>query len=175
MKFRHTLLILFYSFLIFSCSTTEEIVENTSGGIYPSWYSANGFGSDSTNFSGYGLAIASDSSVAITRATEDAKKHLDLAIGKMAEDVRNQLVANDVASAGNTDFILILRNAHADAIKKAELIAHTVIGEGGNYRAFAKVEISREMLITQLEFGFNGHPRYWAAYSENPNFQSVFN
>jgi hypothetical protein len=176
MNLRNAFVLLLSAFLIYSCSSTEGVVDSASdSGLFPSWYSSNGFQSDSTTFSGYGIAIAADSVVAIQRATDEAKKNLDLAIGKLAEDVRTQLVSEGVSSVSNTDFILILRNAHADAISMASLTSQRVIEEDRRFRGFAEVEITKEDLVNQLEEGFNGHPRYWAAFSNNDSFQSIMN
>ncbi len=175
MTLRLTLLALVSTFFIYACSSSSGTVgDTTSGGIFPGWYLSSGFQADSSTFSGFGNAIAADSTRAIERATADAKTQLDLAIGKMAEDVRKSLVNDGVASASNTDFILILRNAHADAIN-ASLVSNTnVIKDGNTFRSFAEVTITRSELVSQLEKGFTGHPRYWGAFSDNPTFRASF-
>ena len=174
MNLRYSLFLIIPVLFIYSCSSTDSVVENTSSGLYPSWYSSNGFQSDSTIFSGFGSAIASDSSLAIQRASDESKKNLDLAIGNMAEDVRAQLVSDGVSSAGNTDFILILRNAHADAVNQSDMIEYSTLKEGDIYRSFVQVGITKTELLNQLETGFNGHPRYWATFSDNSAFKTLF-
>ena len=176
MTLRNALLALLTTFFVYSCSSSEGLMDSsTSSGLFPDWYSASLFEADSVSFSGFGLAIAADSTSAIQRASDDALKNLDIRIGNLAEDVRTKLVSDGVTAANNTDFILILRNAHADAIRNGIITEYSVVNEEGNYRAFAKAELSRSELINLLEEGFTGHPRYWASYSESSIFQSVFN
>ena len=82
-----SLLTLITVLFFYSCSSTGGI--NTTSGstnqIIPSWYSTTGFQADSSNFYGCGLSIASDSALAMVRATGDAYKMLDLAIGDLIE------------------------------------------------------------------------------------------
>jgi len=175
MTLRLALLTIFTASFIYSCSSSNSVVESSSSNeIFPVWYSMSSFQADSNSFSGFGIAIATDSTVAMHRASLEAKKNLDLAIGKISEDIRTQIVSEGNSSAGNTDFILILRNAHADAVEESNLSNHHVINENGKFRAFAEMNISKIELIKQLEVGFKGHPRYWASFSDNSTFQASF-
>lgn len=176
MSLRTLLFTAFISTILISCSSTSSTVstDTLSSGLYPAWYNSAGYAADSVSISGFGTAIASDSTTASLRAHTEAKKNLDLYIGKLAEDVRIKLREAGVESVSNTDFILILRNAHSQAINSANSIQDQTILSNTNYRSSAEIRISKAILIQQLEKGFNGHPRYWAAYSDNEIFTSIF-
>ena len=77
-------------------------------------------------------------------------------------------------AAKNTDFIIILRTAHSlieQEAKKGQGIARN---NDGTYRGFATVSITKEKVVSTLEKGFTGHPRYWGEFSGAGLFQSNF-
>ncbi len=176
MSLRTLLFTAFISTILISCSSTSSTVstDTLSSGLYPAWYNSAGYAADSVSISGFGTAIASDSTTASLRAHSEAKKNLDLYIGKLAEDVRIKLSEAGVENVSNTDFILILRNAHSQALRAANSTQNLTIFTDTSYRSSAEVRISKTILIQQLEEGFVGHPRYWAAYSDNQVFTSTF-
>ncbi len=142
---------------------------------YPTWFSSQSFNADSSSFLGYGTAIAADSNKALQRATIEAKTNLDLEIGSLAEKVRTQLSKNGVKSVEHTEFILILRNAHADALEKVIVTNNKLSNRKGVFRAFVEVTISKKDLFNQLKKGFTGHPKYWESYSNTNLFKTLFN
>lgn len=174
MNLRITYILIIFLISLFSCSSTENISQISDNKGFPSWYSNSNFQSDATSFFGFGMAIASDSSVAINRAITEANKNLDLAIGKMTEDVRKELLKEGISSVENTDFILILRNAHADVSLSSELINKEIVEKEGIYRAFTQVNLTKKIFQNILEKGFKGHPKYWATFSGNELFGKVF-
>ncbi len=172
-----TSLLTFLTVLFFySCSSTGGM--NTTSGstnqIFPSWYSTTGFQADSSNFYGFGLSIASDSTLAIERATGDAYKNLDLAIGDLIENIRTQQFKDGSSTTGETNFILILRNSNFQAVKNARYLDSRVTNKEGTFRAFVKISIPKSDFVKHLEDGFTGNATYWKAFSDNLSFSSTF-
>lgn len=176
MALRTLIAIIIAGLFSYSCASTEGTISSTSesNSLFPSWYSNTGFQADSLSFHGFGTAISADSALAVTRAIENARLHLDLEIGKLAEDVRTQLETEGNSNVRNTDFILILRNAHADAVSQADPSNSWVRLDDNTFRAFASVDITKAELVGLLEEGFDGHPRYWASYSGSAFFENTF-
>lgn len=163
--------------LTLACSSTQSSTstsDNSSNSVYPGWYNTSEFQADSLNYHGFATAINADSSEAVDRAIQQAKVHLEYNIGDITEEIRTALVENGSTDADNTDFIIILRKAHA-AVGAAAEISEVSAGNSGNYyRAFAAVSISKSKVAEVLEDGFTGHPRYWGGFSSAPLFVKHF-
>ncbi len=152
-------------------TTTPDTVSNS---IFPDWYVSSGASSDSLSYSGYATAIATDSLLAIERAEEQARAHLETSIAELTEDVRNAMVDAGSSNAGQTDFIIILRTAHSKVEGAASLTNSSAKSSDGYFRGFAAVTITRSELASTLEKGFNGHPRYWGDFSSADLFEEYF-
>lgn len=164
-------------FVITGCSstgTTTNTTETVSNSIFPEWYVNSGSSSDSLSYSGFATAIASDSSLAIERAEEQARAHLETSIAELTEDVRNAMLDAGSSNAGQTDFIIILRTAHSKVEGAASLTNSSAKSSDGYFRGFAAVTITRSELASTLEKGFNGHPRYWGDFSSANLFGEYF-
>ncbi|MBO6792299.1 MAG: hypothetical protein JJ895_00220 [Balneolaceae bacterium] len=168
--------ILLITVLVSCTGSTKELVSTTptSSGIFPSWYSSNGFSSDSLAFYGYGVAIAADSTDAISRATIDAQNKLSTSLGKLAEDIRLDMERDNIAASKNADFILLLRNAHSDVSTFSESKNSYTSSHDNSYRAIVQISITKDQAHQMFKSGFNGHPRYWAAFSGTAAYQSSF-
>ncbi len=168
--------ILLLTVLVSCTGSTKELSSTTtsSSGLFPSWFSSTGFSSDSLAFYGYGVAIAADSTDAIERATIDAQNKLSSNLGKLAEDIRLQMERDNAAAAKNTDFILLLRNAHSGLDSFSEIKNSFLSSPDDSYRAMVQITISKKQAHQMFKSGFNGHPRYWAAFSGTSSYQSAF-
>ncbi len=171
-----SLLTLLTVLIFYSCSSTGGMntTSSSTNQIFPSWYSTIGFQADSSSFYGFGLSIASDSALAIERATNDAYKNLDLAIGDLIEKIRTQQFKDGRSITGETNFILTLRNSNSQAIKNANYTHSSVINKEGTFRAFVKIGIPKSDFVKHLEDGFMGNAAYWKAFSDNLPFSSTF-
>ena len=152
-------------------TTTSDTVSNS---VFPEWYMSSGVSSDSLSYSGYATAIASDSLLAIERAEEQARAHLESSIAELTEDIRNAMLETGSSNAGQTDFIIILRTAHSKVEGSASLANSSAKSSDGYFRGFAAVKITRSELVSTLEKGFTVHPRYWGDFSSADLFGEYF-
>lgn len=161
-----------------ACASSSGSVESSgttaTDSTFPSWYQSSEFGIDSLSYSGFGTAIAADSSIAIQRAEKQARLNLEKNIALLTEEIRTDMVKAGSTDAGNADFIIILRTAHAALEEAAFLNQSTARATEGYYRGFSSVEITRSQIREVLEKGFTGHPRYWGGYSSSPGFAEHF-
>jgi hypothetical protein len=74
----------------------------------------------------------------------------------------------------NTDFKIILRTAHASLQNNAERVQVQAKKINTQYRAFVNVRLTKTQVQTLLENGFEGHPRYWNAFSSSNLFLTFF-
>jgi hypothetical protein len=142
--------------------------------MFPDWYNTTEFSSDSSAYYGFGTAVASDSAFAIHRAEIQARINLESKIAELTEEVRIDLVSSGSISAGNTDFIIILRTAHAGVEHAAQAGPNLTSNRAGVYRAFTMVQITKNDLVNVLEHGFAGHPSYWGEFSVADKFTNFF-
>lgn len=167
---------LFLFIVFFSCTgSTQKLVDTTesTNNAVPNWFSSNGFSSDSLAFYGYGVAIAVDSTDALERATQDAQNQLSFHLGKLAEEIRRQMEREGVSASKNADFILLLRNAHSSVEKISETKNTFLISPENTYRALVQLSISKQQVHEMFKYGFEGHPRYWAAFSGANKYKST--
>ncbi len=160
-----------------ACASSGSVGTDSSpstNSIFPVWYQSTGVSSDSTSYSGYATAIAADSLVAIDRAQKQARVNLEKSIAQITEEIRSDLADAGSTNVRNTDFIIILRTAHAQVESAAKLKESISRSTDGYYRGFASVEISRPELREVLEKGFAGHPRYWGEFSSSDGFSNAF-
>lgn len=159
-----------------ACAASDSTVSESSSveSIFPTWYAANGFSSDSLSYSGFATAIAADSAIALERAEKQARINLEKNIALLTEEIRTDLVKSGSSNADNTDFIIILRTAHSGVEAAATLDQSIARNTVGYYRGFASVEITRAQIRNVLENGFTGHPRYWGEYSSAQGFTVHF-
>ena len=159
------------------CSSSSNVAINdipVAPSLYPDWYNSLGFNSDSLSYSGFGMAISSDSADAQQRAEAQARVSLESKIGELTEEIRKDMVEKGSSDAKNTDFIIILRTAHSNIETDAIIANSTVKNLDGQYRAFAEAEITRATTVATLQKGFTGHPRYWGGFSGSDLFTSFF-
>lgn len=162
-----------------ACASSSGSVESadtntTLNSIFPSWYLTSEFGIDSLSYSGFATAIAADSTIALQRAEKQARLNLEKNIAILAEEIRTDMVKSGSTDADNTDFIIILRTAHA-ALEETALLNQAIARQSAGYfRGFASVEITRAQIREGLEKGFTGHPRYWEGYSSSEGFTAHF-
>jgi hypothetical protein len=176
MKHLHTFIGLFTLFLFASCSSTGSSVsmdETTSESLFPDWYSAQVL-QDSTQFIASATAISFDSLTAIRRAETEAKSILEVEIGNLTEEIRLKGEEEGVSAFSNTDFKIILRTAHASLQNNAERVQVQAKKINTQYRAFVNVRLTKTQVQTLLENGFEGHPRYWNAFSSSNLFLTFF-
>lgn len=176
MNITKSLLTLLTLLFFYSCSSTKDVtkISNSKDQIIPSWYTPSGFQTDSSNFYGYGLSIASDSTNAIERAADNAFKNLDVAIGDLIENIRTQQLKGGTSIMGETNFILILRNSHSLAVRNAKYTNSKFTNKEGIFRAFVKISIPKKEFIKHLEHHFSGNIAYWKAFSDNAYFSTTF-
>lgn len=160
------------------CSSTSSVSTETTSkaapSIYPVWYNNSGYLADSLSFHGFGTAVSSDSLSAITKAENQARIILEAEIAEITEIIREDLVEGGSNAAKNTDFIIILRTAHSLVQQEADKGQGIARNTNGRYRGFASVSITKEKIVSTLEKGFNGHPRYWSEFSGVQSFSSNF-
>lgn len=163
------------AFLISCTGSTQKLATDSTGGesIFPGWYNSTGFSSDSLSFSGFGVAIGADSTDAVERAEVEAENQLGFQLSKLAEDIRVQLERENVTAASNVDFILLLRNATSSLKSFSETTNQYMLSPNNNFRAIAEVSITRDKAHQLFENAFNGHPRYWAAFSQSNQYQNT--
>lgn len=157
-----------------SSGSVESTDTNTLNSIFPSWYLTSEFGIDSLSYSGFATAIAADSTIALQRAEKQARLNLEKNIAILAEEIRTDMVESGSTDADNTDFIIILRTAHAELEATASLNQAMARQVDGYFRGFASVEITRTQIREVLGKGFTGHPRYWKGYSSAEGFTAHF-
>ena len=160
-----------------ACSSSQNAVTETikkAPSIYPVWYQNAEFSSDTLGFSGYATAIASDSLMAIERANQQAKVHLEKQIGKITEEIRLDIEKSGSTTVNNTDFIIILREAHSEVINASSPLTSIAKKMDGHFRGFSSVRITKSDVKSLLESGFSGHPKYWAEFSGSTAFQDYF-
>ncbi|MBD3615627.1 MAG: hypothetical protein HUJ22_03565 [Gracilimonas sp.] len=161
-----------------ACSTSEKTTTvdvGTSGDSYPSWYVPSGFGADSLTFHGFATAVSSDSVIAMANAELQARINLESNIAEKMESVRKELEENGSSAVTNTDFILILRNAHNEVQTAATSEDKSSHKEDRGYRGFAKVSITKIDLESLLKDGFSGHPNYWRELNSSALFAEEIN
>ncbi len=161
-----------------ACATSSGSVESVSSAVtnsvFPSWYQTSEFAIDSLSYSGFATAIAADSTIALERAEKQARLNLEKNIALLTEEIRTDMVDAGSTDADNTDFIIILRTAHAALEDAASLDQSLARQTDGYFRGFASVEITRAKIREVLEKGFTGHPRYWGGYSSSEGFAEHF-
>lgn len=160
-----------------ACATSENAGANDSAensSMAPEWYQNVEFTSDTSKYFGFATAIAADSMKAIERAEMQARIHLEKRIAQITEEIRTDLEESGSSDAKNTDFIIILRTAHAGVVEEANVRQSSSYKKDGYYRGFASVEMSKAEIKLTLEKGFNGHPRYWSGFSSSSSFDTYF-
>lgn len=146
------------------CSSTELVTETADeGGIYPAWYAPSEFSEDSVSFSGYAMAVSSDSVIAMANAELQARVNLESQIAEQFEEKRKSLEESGSSLATNADFIITLRNAHNAVQDAADAGNRSAKREEGYYRGFAQVSITRSELQDLMRSGFAGKASYWEA------------
>jgi hypothetical protein len=139
-----------------STASNDEMGNDTPAeDVVAPWYDhANRAYSDSTEFAGLGIAIATDSSEAMEKSMNQARKNLEFAIDSYAEDVRRQLVED----AGNTDlssgpFIYSLRqavnNLQFSESDLSSMVEYT-LNENNAVIAYTRISIPRDIAINSL-------------------------
>lgn len=164
--------------LMAACSGASELSNTNTAGtnaLYPSWYGAYEFSSDSSNFYARATAVASVADMAKVRAEKEARALLESYIAQELEDVRSELERDGSSLVKEPNFILILRNAHLKVEKEALVVDTEQVEKEGVYRGFAKVEISKQTLKKLIESGFGSKDSYKKEYLESPAFMELIN
>ena len=163
MKYISRTLLIGVALLTLACSGASELankstsVNNT---LYPTWYGAYEFYSDSTRFFARATAVSSDSKTAELRAEKEARALLESYIAEQLEDVRKELSRDGSSIVKEFGFILMLRNAHYKIEESAEVSFTESVMKDGIYRGFAKVEISMNEVRELLENGLKSNSGY---------------
>lgn len=179
MKFnRAAVLVIFGVYGIISACSGSQTAATSSPNIasnIPTWFNESGFTSDAVSHTSSATAIASDSVTAVQKASASARNNLEAQIGLRLENVRAELAESGNEDVSKTDFLIILRNAHAQIVDAATISNTDAKSDNGTYRGFVTASISKTALASLLEKGFTGHPRYWATISGSPAFTALVN
>ena len=149
----------------------EEIVTSN----VPSWFNVEGFVTEGLQHTSSASAISASSATAIEKASASARNRLEAELGVRLEAVRAQIAETGNADVSKTDFLIILRNAHAQIVEAATITNSEAVDEEGVFRGFATASIAKADLAALLEKGFTGHPRYWGTFSGAPAFAALVN
>ncbi|MBO6572540.1 MAG: hypothetical protein JJ958_08845 [Balneola sp.] len=162
--------------LMVACSGANEL-SNTktpaANALYPSWYGAYEFSSDTTSFYARATAVASDADMAKLRAEKEARALLESYIAQELEDVRSELERDGSSIVKEPNFILMLRNAHLKVEEEASVVDTEHFEKDGVYRGFAMVEVRRLRLKAFIESGFGSKNSYIKEYLESPAFKEL--
>ena len=162
--------------LMVACSGANELQNtNTSGAnaIYPSWYGAYEFSSDTSGFYARATAVASDAGIATLRAEKEARALLESYIAQELENVRSELERDGSSIVKEPNFILMLRNAHLKVEEEASVVDTEHFEKDGVFRGFAKVEMSKQILKNLIESGFGSKNSYKKEYVESRAFKEL--
>lgn len=156
---------IFLAFMFYSCSSSGQVQTPDSPGstddssaaeeaVAP-WYDHSGKAySDSSQFGGMGMAIATDSSEAKDAAMSQARENLEFAIDSYAENLRRELA--EETNNGNLttgSFVLSLRravNALQIADSDATSITEYSARENGAVVAYSRINVPKELAIDKL-------------------------
>ena len=164
--------------LTIACSGASEVTNNNTSvnnSLYPTWYGSYEFASDSTNFYARATAVGSDSKKAELRAEKEARALLESYIAKELEDVRKELSRDGSSIVNESNFILMLRNAHYKIEEQATVNDLESAMKEGVYRGFAKVEISKQQVRQLIENGLSSNNRYQNEFMNSDGFQEFLN
>ena len=178
MTLRLSLFAILFISIVSACSSTSSTTTGTdssSSSLYPVWFNASGFESDSTSFYAFGTAIASDSLLAIEKASSAAKLKMEKGLADKLESIRSGLEESGNTDVKNTDYFIILREAHEEISSVTTIQNVDTKKEGLTYRAFISASLTKSKARAHLEKGFTGHPRYWGAISSSIGYKSLFN
>lgn len=176
MKYTPKLVFIAAVLLMVACSGANELSNtNTSesNALYPSWYGAYEFSSDTSGFYARATAVASDADMAKLRAEKEARALLESYIAQELEDVRYELERDGSSLVKEPNFILMLRNAHLKVEEAAILVDIEHFEKDGVFRGFAKVEMSEQNLKELIESGFSSKNSYKEEYLESLAFKEL--
>ena len=159
--------------LTIACSGASELTnKNTpaTNALYPSWYGAYEFSSDTSGFYARATAVSSDSETAKLRAEKEARALLESYIAKELEDVRSELERDGSNIVKEPNFILMLRNAHYKIEEQATIKQSESVMKEGTYRGFARVEIGKQEVKKLIESGLSSNNRYQREFTESAGF-----
>ncbi len=160
--------------LTIACSGASEVTNkntSTTNALYPSWYGAYEFSSDTSGFYARATAVSSDSETAKLRAEKEARALLESYIAKELEDVRSELERDGSNIVKEPNFILMLRNAHYKIEEQATLTHSESVINAGSYRGFARVEIGKQEVGKLIETGLGSNNRYQKEFTESAGFK----
>jgi len=163
--------------LTIACSGANELSNNNppeTNALYPSWYGAYEFSSDSTDFYARATAVASDADMAKTRAEKEARALLESYIAKELEDVRSELERDGSSIVKEPNFLLMLRNAHSKIEEQARVSRTEAVMKDGVYRGFARVEIVKKDVNDLIESGLNSNSQYKREFVGSTGYKELF-
>lgn len=164
--------------LMVACSGANELSKTNSTGanaLYPSWYGAYEFSSDTSNFYARATAVASDADLAKLRAEKEARALLESYIAQELEDVRSELERDGSSIVKEPTFILMLRNAHLKVEEEATVVDTEHFEKDGVFRGFARVEIGKQEIRKLIESGLSSNKRYQSVFTESAGFADFIN
>jgi hypothetical protein len=160
---------------IFGCSATQETTTKRSAdpaaSNTPSWYQKTAFQTDSTSFTGYGEAVASDSIMAIENAEVQARVNLESGVSEIVEETRNSLLEGGNETVSKPEFLIMLRNASQTIQDEGSVTNKTAIKKDGYFRGYVTVKVSRSDARNVLNSGFEANPEYWNILSSESVFE----
>jgi hypothetical protein len=148
---------IFIVLMIAACSTPEVVMDEQAetepdSGL-PSWFSPNTISSSGANqFSGYSMAVASDSSEAVQTGNESAIANVRFEIDRFAEEIREELINDQSADYyGRPDFIIKLRNAVQELqLTHSEFEREFEEREDNITQVYTRVTVDRAEMIERL-------------------------
>ena len=178
MKYISRTLLISVALLALACSGASELTKkniSVNNTLYPTWYGAYEFYSDSTRFYARATAVSSDPKIAELRAEKEARALLESYIAKELEDVRKELSRDGSSIVNESNFIMMLRNAHYKIEEQATVNDLESAMKEGVYRGFAKVEISKQQVRQLIESGLSSNNRYQNEFMNSDGFQEFLN
>ncbi len=176
MKYTPKLVFIAVVLLMVACSGANELSNTNrseSNALYPSWYGAYEFSSDTSGFYARATAVASDADMAELRAEKEARALLESYIAQELEDVRSELERDGSSIVKEPNFILMLRNAHLKVEEAAIVVDTEYFEKDGVFRGFAKVEMNKQSLKKMIESGFSSKNSYKQEYLESRAFKEL--
>ncbi|GEM_PF-3963611 len=165
--------------LMLSCSAQQSATEKTPStekektkekaepSPYPAWYSVDmPRTADSSGFSGYGMAVTSDSSSSLEQSLRQAQTQLRRAVDDSLEKVRTRLIEAQSEGSGSwqqTEFIVTLRNSVNFVDQEATVVDRNVERKNNRWISFVKARISWDTVIRRLKEPLADYPDFYEA------------
>lgn len=154
-----------FAFLFYSCSSAgqmqTETPESDSENSTPveetvaPWYDhSNKAFSDTLEFTGLGMALAADSSEAMTVSMDQARENIKYAVDSYAENIRRQMTEGESDHELNSSSFLLSLRAAVNGLRfsDSDLTVTTEYSarNNGSVVAYSMIKISKGMAIDML-------------------------